>query len=256
MTDPIEPISEKNEIALLKVSRQNYEKNLQNYQFQWWVAICYIVVCGLLGYGYTCWKYGFDRLPLAIPYVISGVAFGIFIYSYVIFIIRTVTQNALRRIELKLAKFGGDELKEKLEDNFFTKLVQINFKYIDQYYLQTQEQAEKSFRLAVFASVSGLTIIATGIIILYIRENAPLAGYVTTSAGVLSQFIAAVFFYLYNQTILKMSQYHQKLVITQNISLALKITDELDKDSKAKCLEILIDRLTSDVNRYLTESKS
>ncbi len=52
-----------------------------------------------------------------------------------------------------------------------------------------------------------------------------------------------------------MSQYHQKLVITQNISLALKITDDLDKDAKAKCLEILIDRLTTDVNRYLTESK-
>ena len=49
--------------------------------------------------------------------------------------------------------------------------------------------------------------------------------YVVTAAGILSEFIAAVFFYLYNKTIQKMREYHQKLVLTQNISLALKISD-------------------------------
>lgn len=79
--------------------------------------------------------------------------------------------------------------------------------------------------------------------------------YVTTAAGILSEFIASVFFYLYNKTILKMSQYHQKLVITQNISLALKITDEMENEMKNKSLELLIDRLTVDVNKYLIDSK-
>ncbi len=48
-----------------------------------------------------------------------------------------------------------------------------------------------------------------------------------------------------------MSQYHQKLVITQNISLALKTAGELN-DSKERVLESLIDKLTTDVNKYLT----
>ena len=98
----------------------------------------------------------------------------------------------------------------------------------------------------------GLLIIATGIIWMYIEQTKP--AYVTTAAGVISEFIAAVFFYLYNRTVLKMSQYHQKLVITQNISLALKISEDMDKDKKAKVQEMIVDRLTSDINKYLSIS--
>jgi len=258
MTDILDSESGKTEKAELINSKRYFENRLQGFKFQWWVAICYIVVCGLLGYGYSSWKdERGSTIASSIPYIIFGSTFGIFIYSYVIFIIRTAAQHSIRRIEMQLAKFGSDELKDKLEENFFTKLVQINFKYLDQYYLQTQEQAEKSFRLSVFVSIAGFLIIATGIFILYYRPNGneKIAGYVTTGAGTLSQFISAVFFYLYNQTILKMSQYHQKLVLTQNISLALKMTDDMDKESKTKALEILIDRLTADVNKYLTDNK-
>jgi len=49
-----------------------------------------------------------------------------------------------------------------------------------------------------------------------------------------------------------MSQYHQKLVLTQNISLALKITDEMEKDQRAKSMELLIDRLSIDINKNLS----
>jgi hypothetical protein len=96
-------------------------------------------------------------------------------------------------------------------------------------------------------------ILVFGILMMYFNPDKAkaFAGILTTSSGVLSQFIAAVFFYLYNQTIIKMSQYHQKLVITQNISLALKITAEMDKDERAKSLTQLVDRLTTDVNKYL-----
>lgn len=156
---------------------------------------------------------------------------------------------------MQLAELGGNELKETIQDNFFTKLVQINFKYLDQYYLQTQEQADKSFRLSMFASLSGFLLLATGVLILYFQQTDKIAGYVTTGAGILSEFIAAIFFYLYNQTVLKMSEYHQKLVLTQNISLELKITDEMDKVTKNKSLEMLIDRLTLDVNKYLIDAK-
>lgn len=173
-------------------------------------------------------------------------------YFYIILLIRTSIQARLRSIDFKLAQLGADELKENIEENFFTKLVQINFKYIDQYYLQTQEQADKSFKLSSFASVSGLIIISVGIIMMYTGKTQP--AYITTGAGLISQFISAIFFYLYNRTILKMSQYHQKLVITQNISLALKMTDEMSPESKDKSLSLLIDRLTLDVNKYLTSN--
>lgn len=167
-----------------------------------------------------------------------------------------IGKSKITKKKLELNEIGAQELKQNLnsedEKDFFTQLVQINFKYLDQYYLQTQEQADKSFWISAIASMVGFLMIIAGIILMYSGAKTD-PGYVATSAGVISEFIAAVFFYLYNKTILQMSQYHQKLVITQNISLALKTADLL-KDSKERVLETLIDRLTLDVNKYLANS--
>ena len=87
---------------------------------------------------------------------------------------------------------------------------------------------------------------------MYMGKTTP--AYVSAASGVLGEFIAAVFFYLYNRTILKMGQYHQKLVITQNVSLALKIAEGLPEAERVKAQLELIHQLTHDVNRYLTET--
>ncbi|TBO44466.1 TRADD-N-associated membrane domain-containing protein [Pedobacter kyonggii] len=164
---------------------------------------------------------------------------------------RALWQGHLNRIKLKLNEQGAQQLKENLEQDFFNKLVEINFKYLDQYYLQTQEQADKSFWISASAGIVGFIVMITGIIMMYTNASNVQPAYVTTASGVITEFIAAVFFYLYNRTILKMSEYHQKLVITQNISLALKTADSLDGE-KSKSLSLIIDRLTQDVNRHLS----
>lgn len=169
----------------------------------------------------------------------------------VYFLAKNFLQDKLHNLDYQLIKLGAEELQEDIEENFFTKLVKINFKYLDQYYLQTQEQAKRSFWLASFASITGLIIVTVGITMMFLNKTEP--AYVTTGAGLISEFIAAVFFYLYNQTVLKMSQYHQKLVITQNISLALKISEDMDNETKNKTQEMIVDRLTNDINKYLSE---
>jgi hypothetical protein len=87
---------------------------------------------------------------------------------------------------------------------------------------------------------------------LFVHQSAKDAGYVATASGTLGEFISAVFFYLYNQTIIKMGGYHQKLVLTQNVSLALKITEELPPQDQVTARLKLIDCLSKDINRYLT----
>ncbi len=135
---------------------------------------------------------------------------------------------------------------------FSRTLVKINFEYIDKYYLQTQLQADKSFLLcAVAASVSFLVVLG-GIVLLFVRSNVKEAGYIATASGTLGEFIAAVFFYLYNRTISKMGEYHQKLVLTQNISLALKICEELPSAEQVTARSKLIDYLSKDTNLFLT----
>lgn len=148
----------------------------------------------------------------------------------------------------------SEELQEKLDENFFTNLVKINFKYIDKYYLQTQVQANKSFVLTAIAACVSLMIIIAGVLILLIDPSRTEPGYVATASGILGEFIAAVFFYLYNRTITKMGEYHEKLVLTQNIGLALRITEDLPLPEKTSAQVQLVERLCQDINLHLTGS--
>jgi len=241
-------------ISVLKKRKEHVLQQLQTFRFVWWGWLLSSVVGSGIYFsimvGTSLQQYDGSIL---ISKLLLGAFSGSFIYAYFFGAFRFMLSSRLRRLDLELVKAGAVELQENIDQNFFTKLVQINFKYLDQYYLQTQEQADKSFRLSAFAAISGLLIVVTGVFMMYYGKTEP--AYVTTAAGVLSEFIAAVFFYLYNRTILKMSQYHQKLVLTQNISLALKMTDEMEKEQKNKALELLIDRLTTDVNKHLTNTK-
>jgi len=254
----IEEIEES--VAILKKRKEFLQQKLESFKFKLgWLALA--IFCGaIFAYAFASLSdEGHYRdtfatiLDRRLSYIILGMFIGAFLYAYFIVFLRTSFRSNLRRIEFKLIQLGAEELQEKIEENFFTSLVQINFKYLDKYYLQTQEQADKSFRVATAASIVGLIIIATGVIMMFMGKTDP--AYITTATGVISEFIAAVFFYLYNRTILKMSHYHQKLVITQNISLALKMSENMDTDNKAKVQEMIIDRLTFDINKYLSNSE-
>ena len=76
---------------------------------------------------------------------------------------------------------------------------------------------------------------------------------ITCAAGVITEFIAAVFFYLYNRTISSMSKYHNKLVLSQNISIALKIADSLPEQDKVKTKDLIVTELLKDINGQLVK---
>lgn len=140
-------------------------------------------------------------------------------------------------------------LQAAIEEDFFNNLVKINFKYIDKYYLQTQIQADKSFWITCVAAIVGFLVMIAGIILMYFGKTE--AGYVSAGSGIISQFISGVFFYLYNKTIVAMAGYHRKLVLTQNIGLALRITQDLPDPQRVAARQQLIDRLSADINNLL-----
>lgn len=190
--------------------------------------------------------------PTYIPFALFIGPVGATFYYGIYFVIkRVIYQGLIRRGQALAITQKAEVLQEDLEKDFFTNLVKINFKYLDKYYLQTQEQGDKSFLLCLFAALIGLSIITAGIVMMFLNKTKP--AYVTTGAGVLAEFIAAVFFYLYNKTVIKMSEYHQKLVLTQNIALALKITNELPEGQRVDAQIGLIQALTKDVNNLLTQ---
>ncbi len=243
-------------IELLEAKEKKIENNIK--RFWSWKAFGIAGLIGIAALEVSALLSDPKEIEL-IGWILGGLAglIGALMYYLIFaFILRVFWSSSLNKVKAKLIEVRATEMKKKLgtdqAKDFFTQLVEINFKYIDQYYLQTQEQADKSFWLSAICAIIGFLLVIAGVIVLYndVKRD---AGFVATSAGVISEFIAAVFFYLYNQTIQKMSQYHQKLVITQNISLALKSADQLT-DTKAKVLETIIDRLTTDVNKFLTST--
>ncbi len=179
----------------------------------------------------------------------QGVFGGLFYYGGYVWLRRIAYRSMLKKVTVDSVEEKAEILQEDLEQDFFNNLVKINFKYIDKYYLQTQIQADKAFTMSAAAALLGFTIIIVGIIQMYFGKLEP--AYVTTAAGLTSEFIAAVFFYLYSKTIIRMSDYHRKLVLTQNVGLALRITQDLPDAERVKTQITLVERLSQDINQYL-----
>ncbi|MBM3564158.1 MAG: ABC transporter ATP-binding protein [Alphaproteobacteria bacterium] len=164
--------------------------------------------------------------------IIFPVSIGSAIYFPVLFLRKAIASLSAKDAKIEIINRTSEELQGALEQDFVTNLVRINFKYIDAYYLQTKIQADKSFNFTLASASVSLALILLGILLsLFGQTN---SATVATGAGVLGEFISAVFFYLYNQTIAKMAEYHRKLVFTQNIGLALKISDGLSGEEKTK----------------------
>ena len=208
----------------------------------WLTAAFFFIILILLGLGVDIGAY-----PRSITVFSATVA--LISATIVFFAIPTqVDQIHIGEIETSAAI-----LQESIDQDFFNTLVKINFKYIDKYYLQTQIQANKAFLMSAIAGFFGMIIIAAGIVQMYRGRLEP--AYVTTAAGVISEFIAAVFFYLYNKTVLRMADYHRKLVLTQNVGLALRITQDMPEADRLQAQKQLVDRLSFDVNPLLGGSE-
>lgn len=187
--------------------------------------------------------------------IASGFVSGAGLYIYAVFFLKYVLESYRRRIEYDLIREGAKKLRENLKKEIYEKLVDIKFKYFDQYYLLTKEQADKGFIffiLMTISSVSGLvSVAATGLILILYEKPDP--AYLTTIAGIITEFISVIFFFMYNETVLKMSDYHNKLVLSQNISLALKIADDLLRIEKNGNDNVISFLLNADIQMYLKE---
>jgi len=241
-------LAEKGKIAELKVSRKYVENKLRMYNFQWDIAI----YCSLIAFTFS---YSILKLlKLEDVIVLCGSIIvsinSIIGYSVFIIIYQKKLLEHLKQKEKELAQLGVTKDIDELDknQNYYDKLIVVNLKHSDKYYYQTQKQADRSFKLASFVSVLSFSILVYSIYKSTNNNNSSLSN-ISTISSLLSSFISVIFFYLYNQTVQKMTSYHNKLVSTQNINLALKIAQDIeDKNVKNEALKLLIEKLTNDNN--------
>ena len=170
------------------------------------------------------------------------------------FIVSSAIEYYINSIRTKIMEYEVYYIQDKVQDDVFENSIKMSYKYLDQYYLQTREQARKGFFVTVCVSIFGAILIGVGIMAMFLEKIEP--SYITCASGVLTEFIAAIFFYLYNKTVVSMSKYHNKLVLSHNISIALKVADTLPDDDKTDSKKIIISELLKDINTYLIKSDS
>lgn len=150
--------------------------------------------------------------------------------------------------------FESAYIQKEVQENIYENSIKMSYKYLDQYYAQTKDQAQKGFFITVCVSVFGAILIGIGIVSMFMDNANP--SYVTCASGVITEFIASIFFYMYNKTVSSMSKYHNKLVLSHNISIALKVADTLPSEDKIKNKNLIISELLKDMNNHLIKSDS
>lgn len=180
----------------------------------------------------------------------AGLLFGCFFAAYSYMAVN-IKQSSIRR---QILEYDVDDVQNEIKDDIFENSIKMSYKYLDQYYLQTREHAQRGFFVTVCVSLFGAVLIGVGIIAMFLDHVTP--SYITCASGVITEFIAAIFFYLYNRTVASMSNYHNKLVLSQNISIALKVSESLPTEDKVKAKNSIINELLKDINVHLVKTDS
>lgn len=71
----------------------------------------------------------------------------------------------------KLIGLGIEDAKKNVDEDIYQNLIKISYKYLDEYYLQTRQQAQKGFFVTVYVAIVGAIIVAIGIVAMFFWKN-------------------------------------------------------------------------------------
>lgn len=155
----------------------------------------------------------------------------------------------------------ADKLEQAQGDDVFKYLLLMNASALEQYVTQTRLQAEQSFRLSRVVAIVGFVLLAISIGLgVYINmsggETLDVA-YLSGIAGVLTEFISGVFFYLYNRTLQQLNLFHNRMLSAQHVATALltnsRVADTAKRDDgKVELAKVLISAAASQMQGPVT----
>lgn len=168
--------------------------------------------------------------------LIGGVLFGTLGILMGFFAIRSSKSKLKEPLDLLIQKEKTAHLLHKdnvrKSDSYFDSLVKINVDNLAEYYSMVKLHTDKSFTVSISAGILGFVLIVIGLVSGFNTGNSDqIIAYISTGAGVVTEFIAGVFFYLYNRTVRQLKGYHDSLLAVQNILLSFKILDDIKDES-------------------------
>ena len=146
---------------------------------------------------------------------------------------------ALTEKEMKLA---ADPTAAAMTKGLFKELVGFNMQYLHAYNVLIKDHTQKSFLVSIVSGIFGFGLIMWGIWLGFHDKNnlTNNLAYLSTASGIVIEFIAVVFFYLYNKTVRELKEYNNSLLYVQNILLSFNIVQDLEGETKAEVLSQMI----------------
>jgi hypothetical protein len=140
--------------------------------------------------------------------------------------------EALNRRKTNVLQLAGIQSASG-KPSYFDQLVKINVDNLGDYYTLVKEQTNKSFYAALIVGLLGFALVLAGLAMGFVNyQNTPPVTYIASGAGVVTEFIAGVFFYLYNKTVQQLKGYHDSLLNVQNVLLSFKIVEDIQSEEQ------------------------
>lgn len=115
-----------------------------------------------------------------------------------------------------------------------------------------KQHAGLSFKTAVAAGVLGFLLIACGLFFGFMSggkgylSGSNALGYMATASGLITEFIAGIFFVLYSKTVRQLKSYHDSLLEVQRVLLSLKLLESVaDEQLRAPMITTMLECLMS-----------
>jgi hypothetical protein len=165
--------------------------------------------------------------------VISGLIVGPLVrrlFAFDVHVFNLKELEPIRQERAAIQKRIGQEQRADVLDT-----IQLSLNQLAEYYTISKGQARGSFLVSVVAMILGFVTLISGIWILFVPNVDP-AGIrtistVSTIGGVLTQFVGASYFYLYNKTIAQMNYFYERLVKLQDTMLSIRLCDGIEEKS-------------------------
>lgn len=124
---------------------------------------------------------------------------------------------------------------------------------LQDFYDTGQFQQKVSFWVSIVAVILGFIVILFSIYIFLTNQEKIHESIVWGVAGVISEFIAAVFFYIHNKNLAQLNIYFEKLIKLQDTQLAISLVEKMDKSHDYMYINIInILMLRNEPNKELT----
>ena len=120
--------------------------------------------------------------------ILISVAFG-WCCRLCVTIVFEMSENRIRR---KMLAYEIENTQNEVEKDIFENSIKMSYKYLDQYYLQIREQAQRGFLVTVSIAVFGAGLIGIGIIAMFLGKVTP--SYITCASGAITEFVSVIFF--------------------------------------------------------------